>query len=187
MIDGHAQLKAQLKRFGVEVHTLQPHSLKEHWGVARELGRLFEREREAKVLIKAQQSTLQRSLATLPPLTPPPRVLIEVWPKPLSVAGAESFMGDLVRVAGGTPIPSDLGEWPQLTPELLMTLNPEVILVASEARAQQLLSPSAPKAWRSLKAVRARRVYAREGRLERPGPRLIGELVWLAERLRDGH
>jgi len=184
MIEGHPLLKSQLQRFGVQVHTLQPTSLKGLWALVERLGRLLERPEQAQRWLRAAQAKLSAELAELPPLSSAPKVLIEVWPSPLAVAGAESFMGDLVRVAGAQPVPSGLGAWPQLPLEELLKLDPELIIVSSPQRVAELLSPSAPRAWRALSAVKSKRVYAREGRLERPSPRLIEELIWLAQLLR---
>lgn len=182
MIEGHEVLKAQLARLGVRVHTLQPHTVEDLWGVTRTLGALLNRREEAERWVARSQLRLKARLAERP-TSASPKVLIEVWPKPLSVAGAESFMGALVKLVGAEPTPSGLGAWPQLPLEQLLLLNPEVIFVSSAQRARELLSPEAPRAWRSLRAIQTGRVFAREGRLERPGPRLLEELSWLIERL----
>ena len=185
MIDGHPLFKKQLERLGVNVHTLQPKSLQDLWRVVTELGELLGTQRAAQSWIQDAQRQLSAHLADLKPIPKPaPKVLIEVWPKPLSVAGAESFMGDLVRVVGGAPVPSGRGAWPQLPIEDLVQLNPDVIIVSSPQRVRELLSPELSTAWRSLSAIKHRRVYAREGRLERPDPELITELIWLATLLR---
>ena len=184
MIEGHEVFKGTLTRFGVKVHTLQPSTLSDLWGLVEELGVILDRREASRRWIEGAQAELQASLKRAPARSAsPPKVLIEVWPKPLSVAGAESFMGDLVRIAGGQPVPKGLGAWPQLPLESLVTLNPDVIFVSSPQRVAELLSPDAPRAWRALSAIQAGRVYAREGKLERPNPSLIQELSWLTERL----
>lgn len=184
MIDGHAPLKEQLARLGVRVHTLQPRALRDLGAVARGVGALLgaEAERAARAW-QGRLDALEERLSA----APPPRrlrVFIEVWPRPLSAAGAEGFMGDLARVAGAEVVPRGLGEWPQVTLEQLLAWDPDALLVSSRARAQDLLSPDAPAPWRALRAVREGRVWAREGRLERPGPRVAEDLEWLAALLR---
>ena len=183
MIEGHEVLKAQLTRLGVRVHTLQPHSVDELWELVESLGALLERGEEARAWLTAARLRVTEELAQPVLRRPPLKVLIEVWPKPLSVAGAESFMGGLVSLAGGVLVPSGLGSWPQLPLETLLGLNPDVIFVSSPQRVRELLSPDAPRAWRAISAIQNKSVFAREGRLERPGPRVIDEVVWLKRRL----
>jgi ABC-type Fe3+-hydroxamate transport system substrate-binding protein len=184
MIDGHAPLKAQLTRLGVRVHTLQPRALKDLAEVARGVGALLGARAAAEAEAwSARVGALEARLRA----SPPPherRIFIEVWPRPLSAAGAESYMGDLARAAGAEVVPRGLGEWPQVSLEQLIAWDPEVILVSSPARAAELTAPSAPAPWRALRAVREGRVWAREGRLERPSPRALEDVEWLAALLR---
>ena len=178
MIDGHLELKAQLRRFGVKVHDLQPHSLDEILTQVTHLGDLLGQPERAKRWVAQARSRLER--LTHP--TERPRVFIEIWGAPLTAAGAESFMGDLVRVAGGDVYPRGLGAWPTVSLERLITYDPDVILLSTKALYHELMSdPSKP--WRSLKAVRHKRLYLLEGRLARPGPRVIDEIVWLNQLL----
>lgn len=185
MIEGHDVLKAQLTRLGVRVHTLQPRSIDDFWQMIHTLGQLLQRSSLAQDWITRAQQILSKTRIKDRVKQKVPTVLIEVWPKPLSVAGAESFMGALVQWAGGKPIPHGLGAWPQLPLEELIVLNPDVILVSSPVRVQELLSPQAPKAWRTLTAIQKKHVFAREGRLERPGPRILDELIWLINLLQS--
>lgn len=184
MIDGHAPLKAQLTRLGVRAHTLQPRSLKDLGAVARRVGALLGPGplREARLWEERVHALEARLIAHPPPR--PLTLLIEVWPRPLSAAGAESYMGDLARVAGARVVPEGLGEWPQVSLEQLIAWDPDALLVSSQARVAELTAPSAPAPWPALRAVREGRVWAREGRLERPSPRALSDVEWLAGLLR---
>lgn len=178
MIDGHEPLRAQLNRLNVKVHHLQPHSLEEIFTQASALGDLFNAQEAARRWISEGRQRIKR----FKDIERRPRVAIEIWSHPLTVAGAESFMGDLMRVAGGTVVPQGVGAWPTLSIERLIEMNPEVIFVSTEALYQELINqPSAP--WRTVKAVQLKQIYRLEGRLARPGPRVIDELEWINERL----
>ena len=182
MISGHVQLKAQLERLGIRVHTLQPHSLEEIFIQAQTLGRILQRETRATQWIERARMRLKE----LKPLKRRPSVMIEIWHQPLTLAGAESFMGSLVRAAGGVLYPQGRGEWPTLSLEELITHQPEVILVSTLALYKLLTGPldQVPTAWRALLAVQRGRVYRLQTRLTRPGPRIIDEIIWLNEHLR---
>ena len=178
MIDGHEALGEHLQRLGVRVHRLQPHSLNEIFTLVKQLGSLLNASNAAHAWVSESEMRVSRLKAP----QQRPRVLIEVWSKPLTVAGAESFMGDLVRVAGGESVPRDLGAWPTLSLERLIALDPEVLLVSTEALYRELTQHPKPP-WSALSAVKSGRVYLLGGRLARPGPRVIDELEWLHQRI----
>jgi len=178
MIDGHLDLKAQLRRFGIRVHELQPHSLQDVFTQIKLLGELLDRQSQAHQWLHQFKGRIDHLKAPTQRL----KVFIEIWNAPLTAAGAESFMGDLVRVAGGEVYPKGLGAWPTVSLERLIAYDPDLILLSTEALYDQLMkSPSKP--WQAIKAVQKRHLYLLKDRLKRPGPRLINEIVWLNQLL----
>jgi iron complex transport system substrate-binding protein len=178
MIDGHLGLKAQLRKLGVRVHEIQPHSLSEIFSQVGDLGDLLGQSKKA-------HAWLTQARARIKSLQVPkrrPKVFVEIWNAPLTAAGSKSFMGDLVSVAGGDIYPKNLGAWPTVSLERLITYNPEVILVSTKALYHELLT-SPTKPWRAVKAVQTRQIHLLEGRLTRPGPRIIDDVVWLNQLL----
>jgi len=97
-------------------------------------------------------------------------------------AGPASFIGVLLAKAGGQNIvPPELGEFPQLSAEAVITSNPTVILGVS------LDEAAARPGWGAIDAVRQGRVYrlprAESALVNRPGPRIADGLRALARRL----
>ena len=99
---------------------------------------------------------------------PAPRVFVVVWDRPLMTAGGASFLGDLVRLAGGQNVAERIGQsYPAYSPERLLRDQPDVILTGAGR------TPPALPGGSALRAVRRRRVCAVTGDLtDRPGPRL---------------
>ena len=108
-----------------------------------------------------------------------PRVFVVVWDKPLMTAGGSSFIGDLVRLAGGVNVAEHVGDsYPSYAPERLLRDQPGVVLTGADHT--DLAFPGA----QALKAVRTRHVYAITGDLtDRPGPRLALGLLQIARAL----
>ncbi|WP_027481292.1 ABC transporter substrate-binding protein, partial [Deinococcus pimensis] len=141
------------------------------------LGKLVNREAAATNLI----TTMRRDLNDVQALVrgaPKVSVYYEVDPSPYTV-GPNSFIGTLLTKAGGqNVIPAGIGDFPKISPELVIQKNPSVIV---GARVDDLL---ARPGWNTIDAVKARQVYRltpeEDDALSRPGPRLATALRVLA-------
>lgn len=83
----------------------------------------------------------------------PPSVYFEHSVDPVGTAGTETFIGDLIRRAGGANVIE--GGWRLIDWELVLAKDPDVILVAHGRRAD--LERRA--GWAGLKAVKAGRIH----------------------------
>ena len=104
-----------------------------------------------------------------------PTVLFVVWPDPPRTAGPDTFIMQLVGVAGGRAAFPDLAQdWPQLSMEEVLRRQPDVVLLpVGESRASAADRIAASPAWRGLRAVREGRIALIEADLaNRPGPNI---------------
>jgi iron complex transport system substrate-binding protein len=100
----------------------------------------------------------------------------------LYTVGPSSFVGVMLTKAGGSNvIPAGIGDFPKISPEVVIAGNPSIIL---GARPEEV---AARPGWSRIAAVQTGRVYAMsddERRLvTRPGPRLAEAVRTLARRL----
>lgn len=179
MIDGHLELKAKLQDLGVNVHQIQPKSLNDIMEQSQRIGEVLGKAQSAKKWLELNLIKLKQ----IKKLKRKPRALIEIWFSPLTIAGAKSYMGDLLSQAGARTLEGGYGQWPNVSLESVIHFNPEILFISTPALYKQLIGPSPPKAWRTIEAVKNRKVYLLEGRLARPGPRIIDELLWLHQKL----
>lgn len=172
----------------VAVVSLRPNRLDDIWTGIRCVADAVGRERQAATLIEHLLERVRRVERTTRGL-PRPRVACLEWLCPLMAAG--NWLPELVHIAGGTSGFVAAGEHtPTITWEALADYRPEVILIApcgfsipqSQADLPKL---TAHPAWRSLPAVRNRRVYVADGNAyyNRPGPRIVESVGILAEML----
>lgn len=115
---------------------------------------------------------------------PRPRVFYVVFDDPPMTAGTETFLGQLLDLAGATNIFADAPvDWPTVSMEELVRRAPDrLILPTGELRDASLARLRAQPGWRNLAAVREGRVALVDGDLvNRPGARM-GEA---ARALRD--
>jgi len=144
------------------------------------LGKMVNRENQAIALItqmRGRLSALEKSVVGLPKVS----TYFELDPTPYTV-GPNSFIGALITKAGGKNIiPSGIGDFPQISPELVVSKNPVVIFGVALADLQK--RPN----WAGIAAVKSARVYSltpeENDALSRPGPRLPVALAALIKYL----
>lgn len=110
-----------------------------------------------------------------------PKTLLVVQVEPIYAVGGKTFVGELVRLAGGVNILEEASSYPLIHPETVVARAPEVIIVSRpEDRAYFLDTP----AFAGVPAVRDGRVYTIADQLiGRPGPRIYVALDALAAHL----
>ena len=113
-----------------------------------------------------------------------PTVFYEVWHDPLMTAGPDTFIGQLITLAGGKNIFDDVAEdWPQVSAETIVQRNPAVILGPSNHLDELTTTKiSARPGWSNIAAVKNNRIYILDGDMvSRPGPRIV-DMLEQAER-----
>lgn len=111
-----------------------------------------------------------------------PKVFYCVWPQPLMTAGSGSFIDSAISLCGGDNIASTINKnYPYYNLESLAIKDPDIIIMPNSQKATNFLTKSP---WKNMKAVRKNQVYflppPEENFLERPTPRVIHGLYWLA-------
>jgi len=109
-------------------------------------------------------------------------VLFVVWYRPLMTAGTDTFLSDVIRRAGGEPLGAGLiGEWPKLSIEEALRLDPDVILFPqTQAFAPNPDEFHALAGWRDMRAVKERRIHFVSDSIVRVSPRLVDALEEVA-------
>lgn len=144
------------------------------------LGRLLDREPEAKHLVEdflRSRSKVQERIRT----EKEPTVLFAVGLAPLVVAGGNSFLGSMIREAGGRNIAeNERVPFPKFSIEEVLRKDPDIILVLDKECPQEKCM-ALWKRHRHLKAVKQERIYVLQGDLmARPSPRIGEGLAQLA-------
>ncbi|MDL2718033.1 MAG: helical backbone metal receptor [Acidobacteriota bacterium] len=111
------------------------------------------------------------------------RAVALIWPDPPVVAGAATFVGDVLSRAGFVNVvPKSAGDWPRVSYETLASWNPDVVVRPETSENSAAFARAfAGARWRLVPAVREGRIVVLPGGLlERPGPRLVEALERLA-------
>jgi iron complex transport system substrate-binding protein len=115
---------------------------------------------------------------------PSPRVLTIVGAAPVVGAGPNSFLDELLRMAGAINVLRAGPPWQTLDAEQMIELDPDVIVDGSNQDAAASAANERAPGWREVRAVKIGRVLAlNDPRLLRPGPRVPEGLALLAHAL----
>jgi iron complex transport system substrate-binding protein len=172
-----SKLVQNLEKLGITVYGASAQTYLETFEKIAALGRMVNRETNALRLITKMRDEINGITAKI---AGRPRVstYFEVDPTPYA-AGPSSFIGEMLTRAGGLNIlPVSLGAFPKISPELVVSSNPSVIIGAKLE--DLLLRPG----WANIAAIKNNRVYDPSGEdndaIVRPGPRLATALKILA-------
>jgi iron complex transport system substrate-binding protein len=157
----------------------------EVWEIVAEVAALLDRRAAGALLIGRAEGRVEALSETAE--RDGPRVFVELDATPYSV-GPRSYLGQLLRRAGArNVVPADLGDFPQVDPELVIEADPEVILLLDAPFGESLETLAARPGWAGIDAVRSGRVIEltqdQVDLLTRPGPRLPEALALLLDLL----
>ena len=174
---------AQLRASGVRVASFKVDSIAEFERSTLLIGRLTGNEDRARNVVDSVRATLERvraATASLPRMT----VFYHTWEKPIITIGGQSFLNELVEIAGGRNVYGDMAAVsPIVTMEDIVARNPDVALVGP-LTAKSMLSS---KLWQVVPAVKNRKVFAYDTNVVgRPSVTLGMAAVNLANLLHPG-
>ncbi len=184
----HGSVVETLERYGITVVVTDATTIDEIYDVIRMTGAATGNKSTADALIESMRSRID-SISRITrgiPLEERPRVFWEVFDEPLMTAGPDTFIGQLIDIAGGVNIFSDVSEsWPKISDEELLSRNPEV-LMSSDSHGEKFTLEilTARTGWQALSAVKSGRAYLFDGDMvSRPGPRIADVLSEMAAAL----
>ncbi len=139
------------------------------------IGRLLDREKRANKLAEELRVTIGRLREKVESIPAKPSVYLEIWHDPMTTMGENTFLSELLTLAGGENIAADVDEdYFTVSSEWVMARNPDVIMCLYMSRDSSVKnSVKTRTGWQHLNAVRDSRVYDGfdNGLLLRPGPR----------------
>lgn len=170
----------QLRKMGIPVIAYNPETISDITNLIWEVGKITDTEGTAVVQvqkIKDRVAAVQKTVQN----APRPTVFWEIWHDPIYTAGQNTYVNDLINLAGGVNIAADTKGWPVYNLETLLTRNPDVyIAVQDHGTVGPGNIPGRP-GFSQLKAVKNNRVYIMDADVvNRPGLRLIDGLEALA-------
>ncbi len=177
-----------LQELGVTVAGFQdPTTLDFTFELIDKAGRLTGRQATAKAVSTDMKERLDQILeltATREDETP--LVFYEIWHDPLTTAGSNTYIDDLLNIIGAENLGARAGDgWPMFDLETLILEDPDVYITSPhdpQVDGEELLAQIAAREnYDALTAVQQDRVHLiDEDKVNRPSPRIIDGLIELA-------
>jgi len=184
-----AQTVERLKQVGIEVQVSDPSTIAELIASIEAIGQKTNRTAEAKRLTADMKKRIERIREKINaiPASQRQKVFLEIWQDPLLTAGKGSIVDEIITCAGGINIAHDtLRPYSYFSQEQVVARNPDCIILGHrQGKYSAVEAVYARTAWRSINAVKKKRVYndIDPDTLLRPGPRIIDGLEALYKKL----
>ncbi len=168
----------QLENIGLAVYVVNPRNIMEILGMISHIGTITGREREAERLRRNLEGRIEAILGKTEGI-PRPRVFMQVGMDAMISAGKNTFLHELITMAGGDNIAGDSAiRYPRFGTEEIIIKDPDVIIVSSmkkgdpPARVEEMW-----RRWDAISAVKNNRIYIIDSDIiTRPSPRIVSGL-----------
>lgn len=168
---------------GIPVYVIDPRSLDHTMDTITRIGSLLNAEQAAAKLVVDMQSRIARVRTLVKKTNHWPRVFFQIDAEPLISAGNNTFIHELIELAGGINTAAGKDPYPRYSWEDILILQPEMVLISSMAgglNPEQLVLTW--KKWAQLSAVVNEQIFVVNADLfDRPTPRLVDGLELIAE------
>jgi ABC-type Fe3+-hydroxamate transport system substrate-binding protein len=175
----------QLDRLVIPAYATDPHTIDEIRGSVHRLAEIMGNPVAGEALDKAllrQETNLRERLQN----RTVKRVLFIVWTDPLISIGKRTFIADALEHAGAISVVESSQDWPQMSLEEMVRLQPEFLVFASghsEAVSRDMEALAKRPGWDELDAVKHRKFAVISDAVNRPAPRLFSAVEDLARQL----
>jgi iron complex transport system substrate-binding protein len=173
----------RLQSMQIPVYVVDPRNLETVIQTIEEVGSLLNVSENAKILANRMRDRLKRIKAKVASTDKRPRVFIQIGISPIISVGSQTFIHDLISMAGGINVAAGYNAYPRFSREQVLALSPDVIIITSMARQavfQQIKDQWSR--WPNMPAARNQQIFVVDSDVfDRPSPRLLDGLETLVQ------
>ena len=173
-----------LARLGIPVYTTDPHTVLGMLESVQGMADVIDAHEQGARLVAQLRQRLD-AIHTRLADRPVKHVLFVIWDTPLTTIGQHTFIADALRWAGAESVVLSHQDWPELSMEEVVRLQPDYILFGAHDEASQaaLDDLRGRPVWRDLDAVEMGHVVDVSEESLRPSPGLVDVIEKLAREL----
>lgn len=169
-----------LQKLSIPIFMVRARGIEGIYESLASLGRALNREQEAARVVGAlreREQAVRQRVAGKPVVN----ILMPIWHDPIVTIGKDAYITDLIEIAGGHSVTSDVPEeWPEISLEAVLARSPEALLLVRGSKMSVEVLRTRP-GWLTMPAVRNNRIYYVDERIESPSPVAFDALEELAK------
>ncbi len=144
----------------------------------KEIGKITGHEKQAEVKIAEIQAKILELKKSAPKR--PKSVYWEIWSPPYMSIGKNSFINELIQIAGGKNIFDDIKEaYPIVSDEQILLRNPDVIIIPDNLQ-DGIEGIKIRNGWKNIEAVKNGSIYSLDAdMISRPSPRITEAIAMI--------
>lgn len=173
----------RLESLGIPVYAVDPRNLDSVMKTIISIGGLLGADKRAGILVENMRSRIRHVTELVASSSHRPRVFFQIGTAPVVSVGTDTYIHELIMMAGGINVTAGETTYPRFSREQLIALSPDVVVITSMTRSDAFEAVlSEWNKWPQIQAVRNKRIYMADSDLfDRPSPRLVDGLEALAK------
>ena len=173
----------RLQSLNIPVFAVNPRNLESLLQTIQKIGGILNASARAKTLVEDMRKRMQQVDTLVSRIDRRPRVFVQIGISPIISAGSNTFIHELIVLAGGKNLAQGPVAYPRFSREQVLVLSPEVLIITSMARAAVFEQVKAEwRRWPHMPAVRDHRIFLEDSNFfDRPTPRLVDGLELLVK------
>jgi iron complex transport system substrate-binding protein len=181
--DGNPKAVIQrLEALQIPVYAVNPVNLGAVGDTILEVGQLLNARQPAERLVAEMNARIEAVKAQVAGSSSRPRVFFQIGISPIVSVGSETFIHELITMAGGINVTAGAVPYPRFSREEIFALAPEILIITSMDRNKSFLEAKIEwQQWPEIPAIRDQRIHLVDSDLfDRASPRLVDGLELLA-------
>lgn len=173
----------RLDKFNIPVYTVDPRDLHSVMETVSEIGKLLNANQQAKEIIKTMRFRIKTISDQIQNTDHKPKVFFQIGISPIVSAGNDTFIHELIVMAGGDNLAQSEKSYPKYSKEQIFALKPEVFILSSMINTENVdRLKSQWDNYSQIPAIKNNRLYYVDSNIfHRPTPRAVDALELLAK------
>jgi len=172
----------RLEAVGIPVYAVDPRDIDAVLDTIVEIGRVLDAKPRAAALAADLQRRIEKVRSKASGAPHKPKVFFQIGITPIVSVGTETFIHELIGLAGGVNLAAGSTPYPRFSREQVLAMAPEIFIITSMARGETFQHVKAGwMQWPSMPAAKSGRILLVDSNLfDRASPRLVDGLEELA-------